>query len=297
MSHTISASDMQRLQNYPPNVPDIVNMGQDPFGLSTTEADMWEPFTTLASVDPSWTVTSGPSDLQQPFLSNTQRSPLVQTKEGSASYRVQYGQVTPPSDESPFSNPSLSVHPRKLQHSQPPILQSSIEDQPEPPTKRRRSTTTKSRGGSVSGASRGSASVEPYISGDDKQEKTRARNRVAASKCRQKQKARNTELENECNYQEARKQELSREAARLRDEVLRQKNLLLAHSECGHEGIKAYLDNMVKRITTGVGEVPDFGRLVEGCSGSGPSIKTAQRPSGPSGPSWEFGFDGFPPTM
>ncbi|KAL3460349.1 hypothetical protein BJX64DRAFT_290344 [Aspergillus heterothallicus] len=296
MSHTISASDMQRLQNYPPNVSDIVNIGQDPFGLPTSDADMWEPFTTPAAVDPSWTVTSGPNDLQQPFLSNAQSSPLAQTKEGPASYRVKYGQVTPPSDESPLSNPGLSVHPRNLDNTHSTTLQSSIEDQSQRPIKRRRGGAT-SCGGSISGASRSSASAEPCISGDDKQEKTRARNRVAASKCRQKQKARNMELENECNFQEARKQELSREAARLRDEVVKQKNLLLAHSECGHDGIKQYLDNMVKRITTGVGEVPDFGALVDGCSGSRPSVKATRRPSVPSDPAWGFGFDGYAPAM
>ncbi|KAL2851472.1 hypothetical protein BJY01DRAFT_244988 [Aspergillus pseudoustus] len=297
MSHTISPSDMQRLHNYPPNVPDIVNIGQGPFGLPSTETDMWEPFTTLAAVDPSWTVTSGPNGLNQPFFSNTHRSPLTQTKEGSENYRVQYGQVTPPSDDSPLSNSSLSVHPRNLDNSRSTTLQSSIENQAQRPTKRRRGGP-RSRGGSVSGASRGSPSVEPSLSDDDKQEKTRARNRVAASKCRQKQKARNMELENECNFQEARKQELSREAARLRDEVVKQKNLLLAHSECGHNGIKQYLDNMVKRITTGVGEAPDFGRLVEGCAGSGPSVETTQQPSvGSSDPAWGFGFDGYAPTV
>ncbi|KAL2821503.1 hypothetical protein BJX63DRAFT_218140 [Aspergillus granulosus] len=288
---------MQDLQSYPPNVSDIADRGNDSFGLPITEADMWEPFTAFTSVDPSWTVTtSGLNDIQSPFLSDTPRPPLAPTKEDAENYRVLHGQVTPPSDDSLFANPPQPMHPPNLDNSHPTPLPSSIEVQPQRPVKRRRGRT-RSCGGSVSGASRHSASVEPSLAGENKQEKTRARNRVAASKCRQKQKARNMELENECNFQEARKQELSREAARLRDEVVKQKNLLLAHSECGHDGIKQYLDSMVKRITTGVGEAPDFGSLVDGCSGSDVSVKATQRLADSSGSAWGFGFVGYAPTV
>ncbi|KAL2865183.1 bZIP transcription factor atfB [Aspergillus lucknowensis] len=300
MPQTISTSDMQRLQRpyYPSNVADIMEMAQqDPFALPPEDADMWEPFTTLESIDPSWTITNGPNDMQS-LIANTQPSQGLATLKGDAkpqgmtNHLVQHGQVTPPSDDPPHSN---SVHPHDLDGSQPAPPQSSIVNQPQNPTRRRRSGGG-ARGGSGGRAPRGSTSLEPSPEGDDKQEKTRARNRVAASKCRQKQKERNSELEKECKYQEAKKKELMREAARLREEVLKQKNLLLAHSECGHEGIKAYLDGMVKRITTGSGEAPDLGSLDEGYPGSG-FIYNDQRPPGPSEPAFGFGFDSFAPSV
>lgn len=75
------------------------------------------------------------------------------------------------------------------------------------------------------------------------------RNRLAASKCRQKKKEHTQQLEFTFKEQSDRKENLVTEIARLRSEILGLKNEVLKHAQCGDEPIKLHLAQMVKKIT------------------------------------------------
>jgi hypothetical protein len=67
-------------------------------------------------------------------------------------------------------------------------------------------------------------------------------------------------LENKYKIEEKRHQELTREVANLRDTLVATKDQVLAHSECGHEAIQAYIQGMARRITIR-DESIDFGAV------------------------------------
>ncbi|CAI7583823.1 unnamed protein product [Penicillium discolor] len=75
------------------------------------------------------------------------------------------------------------------------------------------------------------------------------RNRLAASKCRQKKKEHTQKLECDFKEQSKKKEQLIAEIARLRSEILGLKNEVLKHAQCGDEPIKLHLAQMVKKIT------------------------------------------------
>jgi hypothetical protein len=260
MSGTISASEMQRLQ-YPSDIPGIAG---NPYSLSAEEhIDMWDADPTMPTVNPSCIVTSGVNNVQ-PFsnLAGTKvannfslSSNKPQLGQMSTNHQAQNGQITPPSDRSP-----VEIH-------KPAELHSSIEQSSEVPAKRRRGSSARSRG-------------------DNKQEKTRARNRLAASKCRQKKKEQNTQLESRFEYERIRREELTRTVNSLRDDIVAAKNQLLEHSECDHESIKAYIQSMAKRITVQDGQ-PDYSAVPTQYYGCGTDTK--QEPCA-------FDFGACPPT-
>lgn len=82
-----------------------------------------------------------------------------------------------------------------------------------------------------------------------KREKFLERNRLAASKCRQKKKEHTLQLETQFKEQSGKKELLVNEIARLRSEILGLKNEVLRHAQCGDEPIKMHLAQMVKKIT------------------------------------------------
>ncbi len=245
MSGTISASEMQRLQ-YPSDIPDLAG---NPYSLSAEEdIDMWAADPTMPTVNPSCIVTSGVSNVQpfanlagtnvaNSFSLSLNKPQFGQMPTNSTNHQVQHGQITPPSDRSP-----VETH-------KPAELHSSIEHSSGAPARRRRGSSARARGGSRGASTRASSSAEPSSPGNNKQEKTRARNRLAASKCRQKKKAQNTQLESRYEYERIRREELTRTVNSLRDDIVAAKNQLLEHSECGHESIKTYIQSMAKRIT------------------------------------------------
>ncbi|CAG8096336.1 unnamed protein product [Penicillium salamii] len=75
------------------------------------------------------------------------------------------------------------------------------------------------------------------------------RNRLAASKCRQKKKEHTQQLEFSFKEQSEKKDNLMTEIAKLRSEILALKNEVLKHAQCGDEPIKVHLAQMVKKIT------------------------------------------------
>lgn len=82
------------------------------------------------------------------------------------------------------------------------------------------------------------------------------RNRLAASKCRQKKKEHTQVLEVRYKEQSEKRERLVGEIARLRSEILCLKNEVLKHAQCGDEPIKLHLAQMVKKITDIDGPAP-----------------------------------------
>lgn len=116
-------------------------------------------------------------------------------------------------------------------------------------TKRRRSArehkpTTHHRMASSSGADSDDPDPEQL-----KRERFLERNRLAASKCRQKKKEHTMQLESKFKEQSDKRDELNAEISALRGQILALKNEVLKHAQCGDEPIKLHLAQMVKQIT------------------------------------------------
>ncbi|EPS32432.1 hypothetical protein PDE_07392 [Penicillium oxalicum 114-2] len=139
--------------------------------------------------------------------------------------QVRNGQPTPP----PYPD-------QRSQHTSSPEM--------EPASKRRRARESRAA----------AASMSPDLDdfprdGSDKRAKFLERNRLAASKCRQKKKEHTQQLEQRYKEQSEKKEMLVAEIARLRSEILSLKNEVLKHAQCGDEPIKLHLAQMVKKIT------------------------------------------------
>ena len=129
-----------------------------------------------------------------------------------------------------------------------------------------------------------------------KREKFLERNRLAASKCRQKKKEHTQQLETRYKEQSDKKESLVTEIARLRHEILGLKNEVLRHAQCGDEPIKLHLAQMVKKITyndtsTTAAELSDAADAVS--TSEEPSTPTAQQQphQGQQQGVMSFGFD------
>ncbi|KAF3384355.1 Transcription factor atf21 [Penicillium rolfsii] len=128
------------------------------------------------------------------------------------------------------------------------------------------------------------------------------RNRLAASKCRQKKKEHTQQLEFRYKEQSEKKELLVGEIARLRSEILGLKNEVLKHAQCGDEPIKLHLAQMVKKITDTDGGGGGGGGSGAPVSVDPPIIQlpdqvpgspedTAPTPTATGPPALSFGFD------
>lgn len=86
---------------------------------------------------------------------------------------------------------------------------------------------------------------------DQKRRKFLERNRVAASKCRQKKKQWMQELETNARKAQSDSKHLHGMVGILREELLRLKGELLKHSSCGCEQISTYLLNEATKVAEG----------------------------------------------
>ncbi|OJK01657.1 hypothetical protein ASPACDRAFT_77362, partial [Aspergillus aculeatus ATCC 16872] len=89
----------------------------------------------------------------------------------------------------------------------------------------------------------------PYDDEKAKRDRFLERNRLAASKCREKKKKLNQQLEQRFNELQTKNTELNTEIEDLRAEGIALKNELLRHSECGDPAISIHLSHMVQNIT------------------------------------------------
>lgn len=83
----------------------------------------------------------------------------------------------------------------------------------------------------------------------EKREKFLERNRMAASKCRQKKRQNTERLQSQFRVAADKKAKLEGEVSQLHGEVLYLKDELLRHSQCDDQAIKGYLQQMVTQAT------------------------------------------------
>ncbi|EED22915.1 bZIP transcription factor (Atf21), putative [Talaromyces stipitatus ATCC 10500] len=185
---------------------------------------------------------------------------------------VRNGQPTPPLDDP--QQQQQQQQQQQLQQQQPVTLSRDMmavfenrnawDDTPTPPSSSRNSSADHSAIGrfpysSVSKRRRLrehkpsiATTVSSGADSDDqdhaKREKFLERNRLAASKCRQKKKEHTMMLESRFKEQSDKRERLNSEISRLRSEILGLKNEVLRHAQCGDEPIKLHLAQMVKQI-------------------------------------------------
>lgn len=156
------------------------------------------------------------------------------------------GQHTPPS-ESP-------VQVQNLQYFSGPGSgnDSSLSHPPQKNTRTKRGVAKANiRKSKKNNNGEGSSAERECDVSDQKRRKFLERNRVAASKCRQKKKQWMQELETNARKAQSDSKHLHGMVGILREELLRLKGELLKHSSCGCEQISTYLLNEATKVAEG----------------------------------------------
>ncbi|ERF74322.1 hypothetical protein EPUS_02009 [Endocarpon pusillum Z07020] len=158
--------------------------------------------------------------------------------------KQKHGQLTPPSETTPTKESPLV---ETLQDS----MINTMEQENGPTTRKRRSTqssritdasshtTPTSRRRKKS--ARKQSSVGLAVEGDDKRSQFLERNRVAASKCRQKKKEWTSNLEQKARELQASKTSMALLVTSLREELLYLKGEALRHTTCDCNSVREYL--------------------------------------------------------
>lgn len=203
---------------------------QSPYQPYSTPGASWANDMNFHPISPPNSGAYTPKDW--PYSSYSQSTPsslLASLDTGNA--RAQYGQVTPPDDEGqsedlfeqyPAQQMQESGSEKKRKHSSL-VSESS-------PTKRSRKY-----------ASRGSHIAEINRPEDVKRSKFLERNRVAASKCRQKKKEWTQNLENRARELQKTNASLRMLIDSLREETLSLKNVMLQHHSCSCHQIQEFI--------------------------------------------------------
>jgi len=202
--------------------------------------------------------------------STTPPAPQLLTEQSTTKTRSVHGQITPPTRESP--NPVLaggafnyssalidaekpatqveSQHPApqgvgKRKRSNYTSHSSQIQTNESPKKGRRRRSSTKS-----------TAATETQSAGvddDTKRSRFLERNRLAASKCRQKKKEWTKGLEERARCLQTEKAQLQMMVGSLKSEVILVREELLRHSNCGCKRIRDYLNTQVNALAQNQG--------------------------------------------
>lgn len=112
-----------------------------------------------------------------------------------------------------------------------------------------------------------------------KRERYLERNRIAASKCRQRKKEQNKGLEYRFKEQSDKKDALIAEFARLRREVVSLKNKVLEHAKCGDKPIGRHLEQSAMTLAQNDPPVPDLMNSTDSASSPEASIPPGARVS------------------
>lgn len=163
---------------------------------------------------------------------------------------IQYGQVTPPDDRTP-DDYQYEAQPKPQVSSTEPVQsgkrkrasQSSVESVK--PSKRSRKSSGRSKT-----SCHDSQVTNPLNPEDEKRSKFLERNRVAASKCRQKKKEWTGNLEARARELQNNKNQLAVIVNSLKEEVIFLKGEMLKHTSCGCERVRDYLEKKADSITS-----------------------------------------------
>jgi len=208
--------------------------------------------------------------------------------------RIQYGQTTPPDDD----ESSLFEYEHKQQQPTQPALASSVTGAKKrkrgsaasneaalPPKRSRKSAARSSLAHSSNIAQADSNNPE-----DIRRSKFLERNRVAASKCRQKKKEWTSNLETRARDLQKNNSSLRLMLGSLKDEILFLKGECLKHTACGCEQIQSFL----KQRGGDVSEQPeDQFKTEQSPIGSAPTSRHGSTSTG----SDQGGNDGTSPPM
>ena len=190
------------------------------------------------------------------FFNNYNQSPSMQHAPNGFSTinaKIINGQVTPPSDNSP-------VAPKEEMHNEPTPVMLDEPNASAPTTRKKRgsqqsqssqaSTTAPSKRRKTSARKQ---STDSTATGggekDEKRSKFLERNRVAASKCRQKKKEWTNNLEQRARDLQQDKTHLTLLVNSLRDEVLYLKGEVLKHDNCNCTALRNYMSRSVSQIS------------------------------------------------
>jgi hypothetical protein len=176
-----------------------------------------------------------------PFYEDPMKQKQPVNPQPSVYYMPPIGQQppTPPSMDASFaSNFTMPV-----QQQQTPVMppQMSAASAPSPPNSRKRKSVSDTQDGET----------------DDQRQKLLERNRVAASKCRQKKKKWVQDLEARSDQVHARNKELQQLVSQLREETIYLRNQLLAHGNCDCSIVQTYLRRSSAQLTSGAPQYAD----------------------------------------
>ena len=205
----------------------------------------WSNDVNFQPLSPPMSATFSPQDWAN-YASENQRPGNILTNIDPINARTHYGQVTPPDDEN--DSQSLLDHQFSGQHSHIEPHQSESG-----PRKRKRNVGEQD---SVhvkrtrKYASRGSLSIEDDGKPEDvKRSKFLERNRVAASKCRQKKKEWTQNLETRARELQKDNNMLRMTLESLRAELLSVKGEMLKHGSCDSHEIQQYIQSSANSLT------------------------------------------------
>jgi len=183
----------------------------------------------------------------------------IATQNHAGNPRVHYGQVTPPDDhlQSAFdydgmSSEFMEQQPARAQQQLPGSniagkrkrsSNASASDASPKPTKRSRRSTARSK-------IQASNQLDVQNPENEKRSKFLERNRVAASKCRQKKKEWTNNLEARARDLQNSKNQLALIVGSLKNEVMFLKGQMLRHDGCGCSQIREYLTHEADNITS-----------------------------------------------
>ena len=222
--------DPQFPTQYPPTMNPSIGGGWDNM-----------PFETLSP--PDSTILA--PDEWPPYQLQSRQPQNIVTNVYSNDTRIQYGQTTPPDDEDPSM---LEYEDKQQQRQTQPALVSStaggrkrkrtsaVMNEPVLPPKRTRKNAARSNL-----AHSGNPLDDPNNPEDVRRSKFLERNRVAASKCRQKKKEWTSNLETRARDLQKNNSSLRMMLGSLKDEVLWLKGEMLKHTSCGCEQIQLLL--------------------------------------------------------
>lgn len=238
-----------------PRVPSMASFKPSALKESTTSQDGMAQLPPSPQRSPN---ALNPAYLEKPVFtsSSPQFSLPGPSHSGYGSSRGVHGQVTPPTDESrspedkDISNKSKS---------------STLRSRSANKKRKSESQEIKQDRDSWSSNDEEGSSDQKGGPQDHKRKKFLERNRLAASKCRQKKKEWANNLEEQARYQAQENKLLRASVAQLRDECLYLKNFLLStHSGCSCVGVKNYLmkEAQMSQQVTGMGGVLPIASLV-----------------------------------
>lgn len=208
-----------------------------------------------------------------PNLRQSSSLAKILTQDVNPNARVHHGQITPPSDGTPEnergSNGELaqqeqysSRDTKKAKASVRRKRSSQVSTPTEPVGARRRKLSVASK----------STISDTFDADDDELDEKRSkfleRNRVAASKCRQKKKEWTNNLEHKARELQNNKTQLAMMVGSLREEMLYLKGEVLRHNNCNCATMRDYLNREVQSISQQIPHTHGLSQVGPAFSGS-----------------------------